>query len=476
MAFIEIGFNTKRPLILGRGGFGTQLNDWLMDEGWGSADFLDDNAPDAVGGLRDYVDPAILKRGRPAFVALGDNKLRVELLQKLAAAGYSTPVFISDAASVSPSAVLEPGCIILPQAYVGADAHLGVGCIVNAGAIVDHNAHQRRDYIDELKGLGILLVVLGHFIEQYRMGYSFVSASFFCIYAFHMALFCICSGLVARFNPRKLVTQQLWLYLMGQTLMLAFRAAVLRENFAETGGLLAAWLLPWRHIWYLYALIFWHLTLPVLCRLRDRLGLAGSCLGMALAVGLALTAGLVDWPFTLVRVFAFYPFYACGVLLRPQLDRLAAFAAEHRPVRLVAAAGLVLGYGAYFLWVLRADPIMDHSAELFHDVSYAGGDRVQYRVVFYLVGIATTAALTVLASRRHLLAGLGRHTLAIYLLHLPVQALLVELGLYDLMRGKATIVVVLWSVLLAAVTLAVLNLSPVQRACDAVANCWYKRK
>ena len=48
MAFIEISFNTKRPLILGRGGFGTQLNDWLMDEGWGSADFLDDNAPDAV--------------------------------------------------------------------------------------------------------------------------------------------------------------------------------------------------------------------------------------------------------------------------------------------------------------------------------------------------------------------------------------------------------------------------------------------
>ena len=115
-----------------------------MDEGWGSADFLDDNAPGAVGGLRDYVDPAILKRGRPAFVALGDNALRVELLQKLAAAGYATPVFISDAASVSPSAVLEPGCIILPQAYVGADAHLGVGCIVNAGAIVDHNAQLGR--------------------------------------------------------------------------------------------------------------------------------------------------------------------------------------------------------------------------------------------------------------------------------------------------------------------------------------------
>ena len=110
MAFIEIGFNAKRPLVLGRGGFGTQLNDWLMDEGWGSADFLDDNAPGAVGGLRDYVDPAILKHGRPAFVALGDNALRVELLQKLAAAGYATPVFISDAASMQPT----PRCASAP--------------------------------------------------------------------------------------------------------------------------------------------------------------------------------------------------------------------------------------------------------------------------------------------------------------------------------------------------------------------------
>ena len=122
MAFIEIGFNTKRPLILGRGGFGTQLNDWLMDEGWGSADFLDDNAPDAVGGLRDYVDPAILKRGRPALWRWATTSCASSCCKSWQQRAYSTPVFISDAASVSPSAVLEPGCIILPQAYVGADA------------------------------------------------------------------------------------------------------------------------------------------------------------------------------------------------------------------------------------------------------------------------------------------------------------------------------------------------------------------
>lgn len=130
----------RRPLILGKGGFGRQLADWLLDDGWGEAVFLDDNAPGCAGTLHDYADPALLHPGRPAFVALGDNELRVKLLQKLAAAGYDTPVYISASASVSPSAVLEPGCVVLPQAYVGAGAHLGVGCIVNGGAIVDHDA------------------------------------------------------------------------------------------------------------------------------------------------------------------------------------------------------------------------------------------------------------------------------------------------------------------------------------------------
>ena len=333
----------------------------------------------------------------------------------------------------------------------------------------------RRDYIDELKGLGILLVVFGHFMEQYRMNYPFVSATFFCIYAFHMALFCACSGLVARFNPRKLVTQQLWLYFLGQSLMLVFRAVVLREDFAESGGVLAALLLPWRHMWYLYALIFWHLTLPLLCLLRDRLGLAGSCLGMALAVAVGLAGGLIDWPFMLVRVFAFFPFYAFGVLFRPQLDTLAAFAAQNRAARLLPAAGLAVGYGLYFIRVFCSETILDNSAELFHDVSYAGGDRPEYRIVFYLVGIATTAALVAAFSSGRRLTGLGRRTLAIYLLHLPIFALLVQLQLFEPLRGAPVALPVLWYTLLAAAALAVLNWQPVQTLFDFAANCWYKR-
>ena len=103
---------------------------------------------------------------------------------------------------------------------------------------MSNNKTARRDYIDIMKGLGILLVVLGHFMEQFRFGFKPIGATFICIYLFHMALFCICSGLVAHFSLWKLITQQVWLYAVGQAIMLAFRAVILREDFAASGGLL----------------------------------------------------------------------------------------------------------------------------------------------------------------------------------------------------------------------------------------------
>ena len=103
---------------------------------------------------------------------------------------------------------------------------------------MSNNKTARRDYIDIMKGLGILLVVLGHFMEQFRFGFKPIGATFICIYLFHMALFCICSGLVAHFSLWKLITQQVWLYAVGQAIMLAFRAVILREDFAA--GVFAA--------------------------------------------------------------------------------------------------------------------------------------------------------------------------------------------------------------------------------------------
>ena len=174
-------------------------------------------------------------------------------------------------------------------------------------------AAQRQPYVDAMKGFGILCVVIGHFIEYHRGTAPGINALFTCIYLFHMAIFCTASGLVAKFSLRKLVTQQLWLYLISQAGITAFRAAALKDNIVDQGGWLQNVLLPWRHMWYLYALMFWMLTVPLL-RAIQRRGLLASTVGMAAAIAIGLLGGCVNWPFDLGRVFSFFPFFAFGVL------------------------------------------------------------------------------------------------------------------------------------------------------------------
>lgn len=336
------------------------------------------------------------------------------------------------------------------------------------------SAALRRDYIDILKGLGILLVVFGHFMEQYRLGSHLIGATFITIYWFHMALFCMCSGLVAHFSLRKLITQQLWLYLLGQAIMLAFRAIVLREDFAASGGLLVAFLLPWRHMWYLYALLFWHLTLPVLTFLRDKLRLGGAVLGLALSVAISLWAGTIDWPFTLVRVFAFYPFYAFGVLFRPQIDLLDRAASRFWAVRVVPALLLLAGYGFRFWQMMQHEGQLSESAKIFNDVAYGEGYTMADRAVFLLVGIVTSIGLVAALGNCRMLAPLGKRTLAIYLLHMPILTFLVDLGFYEPARQMPVPVIVAWVLLEALGCLCILNSEPVNRVFNWLANLWYK--
>lgn len=134
-------------LILGKGGFGRQLADWLVESGVDEDNilFLDDNAPGVAGPLADYISPALRGKCSAAYVALGNNELRVKWLHKLAAAGYRTPEFVAEvafspAAAVSPSAILGAGTLVMPMACVGAGVHTGMGCLINAGSIVDHDA------------------------------------------------------------------------------------------------------------------------------------------------------------------------------------------------------------------------------------------------------------------------------------------------------------------------------------------------
>lgn len=136
----------KQLIIIGAGGHGRSVAEAVcMLTEFEIAGFLDDNWPqntnvwsypilgntieiDRYRGIADW-----------AIVAIGDNKRRAELHQKLKSSGFNLPVIKHPSSIIAPSAIIGEGTAIMAGAIVGTESKLGCGVILNSGAIVDHH-------------------------------------------------------------------------------------------------------------------------------------------------------------------------------------------------------------------------------------------------------------------------------------------------------------------------------------------------
>lgn len=90
----------------------------------------------------DGILPELAASGiRSAFAAVGDNRVRRDLIRQLRDAGFRLVNAISRHAIVSPRARLGEGVAIMPGAVINAGAQIDDGAIVNTGATVDHDCH-----------------------------------------------------------------------------------------------------------------------------------------------------------------------------------------------------------------------------------------------------------------------------------------------------------------------------------------------
>jgi UDP-perosamine 4-acetyltransferase len=74
-----------------------------------------------------------------AFVAIGDNRTRRMITDRLVYLGYSITNIISRDSYVSPTVELGTGIYIAPMACVMTHTKVGDGCIINTNASVDHD-------------------------------------------------------------------------------------------------------------------------------------------------------------------------------------------------------------------------------------------------------------------------------------------------------------------------------------------------
>lgn len=124
-------------LIIGAGGHGRVVAEVASDCGFEEIAFLDDNSPDAIGKIDDL--EKFTGTYEYAFVGIGNNRFRGDLIERLEKAGYKVPVLIHPTAYVSRTAQIGKGTVVEPKAIVNANTVVGNGCIIQVGGIVDHD-------------------------------------------------------------------------------------------------------------------------------------------------------------------------------------------------------------------------------------------------------------------------------------------------------------------------------------------------
>lgn len=170
---------------------------------------------------------------------------------------------------------------------------------------------ERIALFDNIKGILIILVVLGHIAHPIHNENPVLSAVFDIIYLFHMPLFVFMSGLFAKgaYRGGKLNVDRILSFLV---LGFGFQIALALVNGA---ALTPARILSFTSApWYLASMACWYALTPALSHL-------GPQRGLALALAVSVLWGMVDLSSGLLaisRTIAFLPCFALGYYLKPQ--------------------------------------------------------------------------------------------------------------------------------------------------------------
>lgn len=271
---------------------------------------------------------------------------------------------------------------------------------------------KRIYYFDNLKGVLILLVVAGHFIEHswsvYTGHLSLWIMLWTCIYSFHMPAFSMVSGYFlgkSSRNPLKKIPKVLFLYFLS-CLLYTLRNVYHGKRFRLRPEI------PRYGMWYLLFLAYAYVLVLLLRKLR-------AWIAISLAFLAALAAGFfpqIAGNWGIGQTFFFMPYLIIGFYA--PLDHIALLSRKHRkivlPLFLLCMAGLsvftkVPGFSRSFF---RGS---DSAYLVLFDDAWKG---LLVRSCVYLLGLFLIFLLLgLIPEKKTPFALVGRHTLLILMVH-----------------------------------------------------------
>lgn len=172
---------------------------------------------------------------------------------------------------------------------------------------------QRDNRLDTIKGLLIILVVLGHLIGHNNIDVINERLSIF-IYTFHMPLFIIVSGYVSRIKNDRIVFRTDILRLAIPLCIFQTISAFLL--YIEEGKIeISMILVPYWTLWYLLSLIFWRLILES----TPKKLLNNPFLYLLIAISISILCGIIiphGRILSIQRTFNFFPFFLLGYYIK----------------------------------------------------------------------------------------------------------------------------------------------------------------
>lgn len=275
----------------------------------------------------------------------------------------------------------------------------------------------KRDLLfDNIRGVLILLVVLGHALEYFRLENPIGEFLYVFIYLFHMPVFIFISGYFSK-NLEKGRKTAVETFLVPYLLLNIILSVIL----FFMGKIEAIMILsPGWTLWYLYCMFIWRLLLPDLVKVR-------RILILSLIVGI-FSGFLTEFGtyMAMARTLSFLPYFLAGYFTTPQrIQKIRLFFLG----KFFSLMIVLFGLATAFFWVsfrLPAEILWgDRAYNLFTMPLY---QNLLADIFLYLMGFAFVFVFLNLAtSKRYFFSAWGQRTLAIYLLHIYLVAPLVQL-------------------------------------------------
>lgn len=286
--------------------------------------------------------------------------------------------------------------------------------------------NKERDYFfDNLKAVLIFLVVLGHFLLPIH-GESVLVVVKRLIYVFHMPLFVFVSGYFAKkiykngqYNFKKILYLIKAYIIFVIAIQIVYALCGFRDfseiNFFSQSGA------PW----YLFAMIVWYLTIPVIRKYKE-------IPVLIVTIALALIAGyfknIGDF-LCMSRILVFGPFFYLGYYMeQPVLER--ALRPVYRRVVVPAAVAICAGILAF------GSKLKDELGMVYENISYYELDDVWegpfVRLALMIAAFLISWAIMFFVPRgKTCLSVIGQNTMPVYMLHRILRDILMFAGIYD---------------------------------------------